>query len=224
MPPIRRCSLRGAPPTPCHGHYQQTGEQPEAGAEENGRLENVVNDHQHGKCRTVRKHGFIGLLYVGDPHREIRTAEEIPHEAGAVLQIGDRVPHDRARPSLRDCGRAEQLFFRFDLVHDEFARFEPPIEIPFGRPIAAVQQQSGVALVPGDRELIFLGEVADATEVKNHDRLQRMLPSRRQSAVVDELHKPKEGGNRGNEQNGRALPSHLQRPDDVDGKQWRGDN
>ena len=183
-----------------------------------------MNNNQHGKCRALRKHRFVGLFDVGDPHRQIRSAEEIPHETGAVFQIRDRVPRDCTRPGLRDRGRAEQLFFRFDLVHDKFARFEPPIEIPFGRPIAAVQQQGRVALVPGDGKLVFLGEVADAAEVKDHDRLQWMLPCRSEHTVIDELHKTKEDGNRRDEKNGRALPSHLQRPGDVDGKQWCGDN
>ena len=114
-----------------------------------------------------------------------------------MLQVGDRVPRDRTCPRIRDHGRAEQFLFFFDLAHDEFARLESPIKIPFGWSIAAVQKQGRVALVPRDRKLVFLGEVADPAEVKNHDRLQRMLPCRSERAVIDELHKAKEGSNRG---------------------------
>ena len=91
-------------------------------------------------------------------------------------------------PGFGDNRRAEQLLLPFDLAHHEIAGLEPPIDVPLGRLVAAVQEQRGLGLAPVDRKLVLLGEVADAAEVEHHDRLQRMLPRRAERAVIDHLH------------------------------------
>ena len=71
----------------------------------------------------------------------LSAARKFHMKARAMLQIGERMPQDRKQPGLRYCRRAEQAFFALDLSHHEIARLEPPIDVPLGRLVAAVQQQ-----------------------------------------------------------------------------------
>src|SRR5947199_866865 len=94
----------------------------------------------------------------------------------------------RLRPGISDSWRAEQILLFFDFAHHKIARFEPPIDVPFGGLIARVQEHGAFSVAPADRKLVLFGEMANAAEIEYHDGLQRMLSDGAQRAVIDELH------------------------------------
>ena len=128
-----------------------------------------------------------------------------------------------ADPGIGHGRRAEQLFFLFQFLHHELARRAGPIDVPLGRLVANVQKQRRLGLIPADRELVLLGEMADAAEIEDHDRLQRMLADGSQRAVVDNLYQAKKHRHGGHEHDGRSLPAKLIGPDRISGEQRRRD-
>ena len=132
--------------------------------------------------------------------------------------------HDRTRPGFGDRRRAEQLLLAFDLAHHEIAGLEPPIDVPLGRLIAGVQKQRALGLAPGDRKLVLPGEVADAAEVEYHDRVQRMLSRCAERAVIDQLAPARKNpAIAGTNRIAVRFQDICRRPDDVSGKDGRGD-
>ena len=162
--------------------------QPTANPEQRRRLERVVDRHQRIEGGSVRKYFLGRIVDVGGPHREVCAAEEIPHERRTVLQIGDRMFEDGVGPGPGQSGGAEKLFLALQFFHDEFARFQPPINVPQRRLVAAIDEQRRLGRGKGHGKLVLLGEMADAAEVEDHDRVQRMLPRGMKHAVIDELH------------------------------------
>src|SRR5882672_3104951 len=110
--------------------------------------------------------------------------------------------HDRARPGFGNHRGAEQRFLFFQSAHHEITRLQPPIDVPLSRLVAVVQEQCALRLAPSHGKLILLGEVADASEVEHHDRLQRVLPCHAQCAVIDQLHQTEESHHR---RHGQAM-------------------
>src|SRR5215470_14535400 len=100
-----------------------------------------MNTLERRKGGPIRKNLPVRPLDVGHPHREISAGEEIPHESGAMFEIGDGVTKDGTNPCINNDARAENLLIFFQLAHDEFARLEPPVDVPLGWTVAILQKQ-----------------------------------------------------------------------------------
>ena len=160
----------------------------------------------------IRKHCHWPAARRRPATSQVVAGKKIPHERRAMPQVGQRMAHHRVRPGFGQRRGAEQLLLPFDPAHHEIARLEPPVDVPLGRPVAAIQQQPAFSLAPGDGKLVLLAEVADAAEVEHDDRMQRMLPRRAQRAVVDELHQREESRHGRDEQDRAAPEGNLRRP------------
>src|SRR3954466_8516992 len=115
----------------------------------------------------------------------------------------------------------EQAFFALDLAHHEITWLEPPINVPLRRLVTFIEQHRFFRCAPVDRKLVFFREVADAAEIEDHDRLQRMLSFRIQDTVVNELHDAKQTKHRRNVENGCFAQGDLRQPNNVSSKYRR---
>jgi len=113
------------------------------------------------------------------------------------------------------------MLLALDRPHHEAAGLKSPIDVPLDRLVAAVQQHFILRRAPIDRILVLFCEVTDAAEVEDHDRLQRMLSRRTESAVVDKLNDRKEAEHRRDEQNSGSAQRKLAGPDQIGRKDRR---
>src|SRR5664279_493303 len=152
---------------------------------------------------------IVDILY---PHGEVFAArQKIPHERSAMLQISYGMVRHCA-PPRRGQSRGAEDFFAFEPLHHELARLEPPIDVPLGWFVTAVQEQLRLGLAPGDRKLILLGEMAYAGEIVDQDRMQRVLADGAKRAVIHHLHQAKQPKAGRDKEYGGALPGELRGP------------
>src|SRR5215471_12292009 len=88
------CSLRGLAARPGQTAHDNASEEPRAGTKQGSLLHHVVNALQYDKSRPIQKYLPPRPFDVGNPHCEICAGEKIPHEAGAVLDIGEQMAKD----------------------------------------------------------------------------------------------------------------------------------